>query len=122
MSNDDPDTVPLRDYLAKCFELVNTKLDSTEKATNLARENLEQRLEGLNEWRQQSKDRERDFLPRSEYHLHHDQVCQDVRELRESRAELAGKASQKSVTLTLILTATALFLSAVGIILGLFHH
>ena len=125
MSNDDPDNVPLEKYLDKRLDalesLMVTRFDAADKATVLFQIALEARLEGLNEWRQQSKDRERDFMPRSEYQLHHDQVCSDVRELRESRAELEGKASQKSVNLAVILTVFALFLSALGVILALFH-
>ena len=119
MSDDEPDTVPLRDYLDAKFETIKAMLDKADEATRLARENLEVRLESLNEWRQQSKDRERDFLARTEFDVRHEKVCEDVRSLRESRAELAGKASQKSVTLVTVLTVVGLLLSAIAIIVAL---
>ena len=119
MSHDPQMTVPLRDYLDAKFETIEAMLDKADEATKLARENLEVRLESLNEWRQQSKDRERDFLARTEFDVRHEKVCEDVRSLRESRAELAGKASQKSVTLVTVLTVVGLLLSAIAIIVAL---
>ena len=122
--------VPLRDYLEHQIQAVGnkveaservvlSKLDAMEVATTLSRENLEQRLDAMNEWRQQSKDREREFLSRAEYAAYHDRVVDDVRSLRESRAEISGKASQKSVNITQGIALAALAGTLINVALRL---
>lgn len=118
--NDEPDTVSLEKYVDKRFDalekILTVRFEAEDRATLLFQRGLETRLEHLNEWRQQSKERERDFMPRCEYDAHHDQVVEDIRGLRESRAELTGKASQRSVNLAIALSVV------VPVVVGLLVH
>jgi hypothetical protein len=57
----------------------------------------------MNEFRAQLKDQASTFIPRVEYETHYDQVCDDVKDLRESRAELKGKADQSSVNIAYLI-------------------
>lgn len=125
-------TVTLREYL-------DNQIDNIKDATKIALTTLERRLEGLNEWRLESKDRQVNFptrmeidaqiktiqsqldqlktqsvdLPtRNEVAVQFDRINADLRDLLKSRDNLAGKASQNSVTITLII-------SIVGIIIGI---
>jgi hypothetical protein len=98
-------SVSLRDY-------VDTRFDGIEKAISLARENLETRLEGLNEWRQQSKDREAAYTTRSELNL----VCDKIRTLELSKATLEGKASQTSVFIAYGFSIAAIIIGIVGLV------
>jgi len=115
--------VPLREHVDirvnSLEKLLEAQFAAIEKATALYQRTLDVRLEGLNEWRQQSKDREREFLPREEYRVSHDRVVEDVRSLRESRAEISGKASQKSVNITQGIALAALAGTLINVALRL---
>ena len=126
--SDEPDAVPLRDYLEARLQAVSekvadservilAKLEAIDKATVLSRDMLNVRLEGLNEWRQQSKDREIQFLPRQEFEAQHAGIRTDIRDLQKSRDQLDGKASQKSVNVAMLLGGVAAAASIISIAL-----
>jgi hypothetical protein len=93
------------------------RLDALEKATTLAASQLDNRLEGMNEFRAALRDQCATFLSKVEYEAHHGQVVKDVRELRESRAMLAGKADQKSVNVVMVISLIALATAVFQIVL-----
>jgi len=109
MPPDEP-TVPLREFISE-------KFSALEKSTELSRQAMEKRLDSMNEFRQQLKDQADRLLPRAEYTLQHDRVLEDVRGLRESRAELAGKANQTAVNIALVIALVGLALAVIGLIL-----
>ena len=88
------------------------KLKSSENALQLARESMEHRLDGMNEFRETLRDQASKFVTKAE----HDFVVKDIRELRESRAELAGKANMQSVIWAYIISATGILIGIVALL------
>jgi predicted phage gp36 major capsid-like protein len=74
-------------------ELAEQRFRAIEVSTKEAKGDMSQRLESMNEFRTQLKEQASHFITRIEY----DKMIEDIRELRESRAELSGKASVASV-------------------------
>ena len=96
--------VTLRDY-------IDTRLSAIDKEKEVAYRAMEKRLDGMNEFHDTLKDQSSTFLTKNEYCNFKDSVEKDLRMLRESRAELAGKASQLSVNITLLIAVIGLILS-----------
>jgi hypothetical protein len=70
-----------------------TKVESVDRATELAASALKERLAALNEVRQMAQDRDLNFVTKGEFNA---QVL-NIEQLRLSEAKLAGKADQVSV-------------------------
>jgi hypothetical protein len=133
------DGVSLRDY-------VDSRLAAIEKATTVAYDSMNKRLETMNEFRQSMQDMRGETVTRSEFSQMRERLtlyasCAEVdslrdrveqmRQVRESqikaledeiqslsefRAELRGKASQQSVLIALGVSAVGVFLSIISII------
>jgi hypothetical protein len=103
-------------------KLFNFRLEAVEKATRLAAASLDKRLDGMNEIREQLNQQADSFLPRSEYSFGHTRIEQDIRELRESKAKLEGKADQSSVNLALLVGIMGLLCSIVSIVISFIHY
>jgi hypothetical protein len=131
--------VTLRDY-------IEAKLDGIAKSTEVALAVLDKRFDAINEIRGAMKDQMANFptrievqssvsqyrcndldelkkmsgkyISRDEHNIMMNRMESDVRMLRESRAELAGKASQLYVNITLAISIIGLAIS----ILGLLRH
>jgi predicted nucleic acid-binding Zn-ribbon protein len=103
---------------------LEVEVTSIREAIKIAKDTVDTRLEGMNEFRNQLKDQASTFIPRSEYLTHYGALIQrldmqdiDIRGLRESRAELKGKASQNSVTISYIIGVASLMLALVSLVL-----
>jgi hypothetical protein len=96
-------------------ELTDVKIKALEVATSLAKANLELRLESMNEWRQQSKDREELFARRDTVRSIEERVGQ----LEISKAVVDGKASQFSVNMAYVISAIGILLGVASLILRL---
>ena len=96
-------------------EHVESRLVALEKATDLAARTLEKRLEGMNEFREALKNQTSLFVTRTEIDIQLSKINDDIRELRESKAMLEGKASQLYVTITLVVALLGLIIGVVGI-------
>lgn len=107
------------------------RIEDLEKATIVAKEAMEQRLEQMNEWRNQLEMNEQTYLPRLEYLALHskiegdlqkaiDSFDADIRMLRESKALLEGKASQSSVNTAMLISVGGLLISFLTLLLNLF--
>jgi hypothetical protein len=101
--------VSLRDYL-------DTRLDAAERAIVDAKVAMDYRLGLMNEFRASLNDMAKNALTRAEYQLHHERVIEDIRSLRESRAELAGKASTKSVLFAGAIATMGVLLSVISLV------
>ena len=101
------DTVSLKGYFDR-------RLEDMDRATELSRESIDARLVAMNEFRDALKDQTKQYITRPE----HDALCSLVAELRESRAELRGMASQKSVTAAFIFSIFSAALGALGVALA----
>jgi len=84
-----------------------------ETALELATKNLEIRLDKLNELREIVTQRETHYTTKGEMAIRLERIDEDIRGLRESRAELEGKASMMSVLFAYLLGLVALVMSLI---------
>jgi len=114
--------VTLKEYIdSNIFtlkEYLNVQIEALKHATLIAKESMEKRLDGMNEFRDQLKDQATSFIPRVEYKESIYSLQKQVDDLKQSRDILAGKASQSSVNIAYILTAISLLLSVFSFILN----
>lgn len=130
--------VTLRDYIDKCFELHDTSQRerdvARDRAIDTAYENLNRRQDASNEIRESLRDVSNNavtinafdaFKQRLEDDLKY--IRDDIRVLRESKAEEAGKATQESVNkvsdkaiLGLLIGGGGLFFAVLSLILRFF--
>jgi ABC-type antimicrobial peptide transport system permease subunit len=108
----------LKEYTESRFEAykvyTESRLVSLEKATSIAASNMEKRLEGMNEFRDQLRDQTGTFITRIEIESQIKKIEEDIKVLRESKANLEGKASQQSVYI-------AYLIALIGIIIGVIN-
>ena len=78
---------------------------------------LDHRLNSMNEIRQALTDLSGTMFTRNEHDVYSTSVEKDLRALRESRAELSGKASQRTAGVGLLLAVAAVVISALDLIL-----
>jgi predicted Zn-dependent peptidase len=100
-------------------EFFEVRILALEKATTLAANNMEKRLESMNEFRSQLKDQAATFMSRAEFDSVIQMLKADINLLKESKALLQGAASQKSVTVSFIFSVIATFFGLVGLLLSL---
>ena len=89
------------------------RLESIDKATEVAKISMEKRLEGMNEFRDALKDAQTSYVTKRE----HDLITSDIRELRDSKFKLEGKADQKSVNIALLVSLIGLFVSVLSFLI-----
>lgn len=97
--------VSWRDY-------VDMRIAALEQATVLAAGEMRERLAGMNEFRETLRDQATRFVTRTELEV----LERDIRDLQKSRDVLAGKASQQSVNVALVISALGLILGVLGLI------
>ena len=102
-------------------EYVDTRLEANEQAVELARDMMTARLETMNQIREQLRDQAGTFIPRSEFAIMCKKIDDDIRFLRESRAELAGKASQEDVNRSTAIAVIGLILGILGLAISFLH-
>lgn len=116
------ETVSLREYVDVRFtstvDLFETKIESAEKAVGLASSTLSARLDLMNGFRAQLEDQAAGLFSRVEHETYMKAVDKDIRELREARAMLEGKASQSAVNFSTVIALLGVLLSAVALIHG----
>jgi len=99
------DGVALKEYLEKQLDsqaaLYDSRLAALEKATEVAAKVLGDRLAGMNEFREAMGDLSNRMVTRAELMVQLDKVDIQLKDLRKSRDESAGKASQTSVIIDL---------------------
>ena len=132
--SDGADEVPLRDHvesrLVDLEKLVTTNFKAHEREHELMevlraadKVALEKHLGWLNEMRGALKDeraeRERTFS-RVEHEAYAKGVEIDLRVLRESRAEMQGKANQSNLNVTFFIAVVGCIVAAVNLILRMF--
>ncbi len=88
-------------------EYFEEKIRAIENTTSRDREVLESRLEGMNEFRDALKEQASHFVTMTQ----HETVLEDVRGLRESRAEMQGKANMIHVFVAYALCIVAILIS-----------
>lgn len=102
--------------LVKYFDM---RIDNIQDSTKLALASANERLNGMNEFRDTLKDQQNTFATRKEVEREVERFEQDIKMLTASKNLLEGKASQKSVTIAYIISFVSLLLSVLSTILGL---
>ena len=108
--------LPRTEYAAQ-IERISTDvkmLRETKSALDVSAAMMEKRLESMNEFRSALKDQASTFMPRAEYDAQMKSVDTDLRVLRESKAELAGKSSQLATNIATAIAVIGLVISLVG--------
>ena len=105
----------IKEKIRRVSEKAKLRYESIVVSTNLARENMERRLEGMNEFRQALKDSNDSFITRQEWQIQITKMEEDIRMLREAKANTEGKASMTSVYVSYIIAAIALIISIIRI-------
>jgi hypothetical protein len=95
------------------------KLIASEKALNVANESMQSRLATMNEFRDQLKDQAARFVTRDELMLLIKPICEDIQDLRESRAMLEGKANQSSVNKVMLVAIIGLGISFLNTVISI---
>ncbi len=121
------EVVTLKQYIDTKVESVSklyeTKVEAIEKATELAANQMNSRLEGMNEFRDALKDQNANFISRNEYETqlktieknHNDRIS--ILELHRERMQ--GKADQSSVNIAQIMSLLALLIGIAGLIVAI---
>jgi hypothetical protein len=107
-------------------EYVDKGLEAIEKATSLVAANMEKRFDSVNEFRGQLKDQANNLATKVEVEQKFVRVDdrfklidKTITELQLSKAILEGKASQKTVTITMIISIIGSLMGFIGIILSI---
>jgi hypothetical protein len=106
------DIVSLRDYIESRLDAIRSTMQATDKT-------VEARLLAMNELREQINAERGHYLPRSEHEAIHKSLDEDIRSLRESRSELAGKASMAQLYATWIFASVGLVISLLSLLKNL---
>ncbi len=125
MIDKDGNGVTIRDYLDFRVNAIDEKvrlaLTGVEAATALAAQGVDRRLEAMNEFRRALEDQTSRFVTRSELQAMLAPMGADLRVLRESKANLEGKASRMSVIMATAISVTALFIGLASLMFEVFR-
>jgi len=113
-----PDCAQCDKYWEAKFEVLRVKLEALREIRDLEKTSIDHRLSAMNEIRGALADQSTKMFTRSEHEAYIRSVDSDIRALRESRAEMSGKASQSSANIALILGIVGLLIG----IFAIFHH
>ena len=114
--------VTMKEYIDHRFdelkEYMNVRFNHIDVATKLAQENLNLRLEGMNEFRNSMKDQASSFITRAEHNIIISKLDASLSQLREDSAMARGAASQTSVIFAYILTMLAIGIGVAGLVIN----
>lgn len=96
--------------------LAEQRFDAMDKALHVATQQMDKRLDGMNEFRESLRDQAAQMVTRTECSILHKKIDEDLRILRESKAMLEGKASQLSVNITLAIAIVGSIVSVVALL------
>ena len=125
-----PDGVALKEHLETRLESlqkhIEAQLHSIDRATCLALQTMDKRLEGMNEFREALKDTTARLATREELAMQAtrnreivERLDADINELKQYRASMEGKASQTSVNAATALSVAGLILALISLALKL---
>lgn len=92
------------------------KFNAINEASILASENMKTRLDNMNEFRESLKDQTNEYMPRAEFNIIIAKYEADIRMLRESNAEMKGKASNQSVMFAGLIAVAGIIIGVVGLL------
>ena len=116
------DYVTLRDYFESKINLlqneVKIRIDALKEATDIAKSAMDERLARMNEFRDTLKDQNATFITKSEFLAYQDRISSQfkdndkaIADLRTSRDEARGKASQNQVLIAYVFAIVSIVLS-----------
>jgi uncharacterized Ntn-hydrolase superfamily protein len=105
----------LRCHVDDLERLVNEQVIALDKATVIAKDNMERRLDSMNEFREALRDTQARFLTSQEFDNAHAQVMTDIKMLREEKARMEGKASQSQVLGTAAISIVGLVIGVISL-------
>ena len=118
-----PDGVALKEHLETRLDAlqkhIEAQLHSVDRATVLALQTMDKRLEGMNEFREALKDTTARLATREELALQVGRLKSDIDELKHYRATMEGKASQSSVNAATVLSVVGLIVALISLALKL---
>lgn len=119
--NNNNKNITLKEYFDTRFNelrnYIDIKFNAMDKASCLAQENLNTRLEHLNEFRDSLKDQTANYVTLAEYNSTKIQRDSDIRMLREANAEMKGKASQQSVIAAYVIAIVGIIIGVIGLLM-----
>jgi hypothetical protein len=114
-------SISLKEYFDTRFEdfknYFDVKFQNIEKATMLAQENLNTRLESMNEFRSSMKDQTQQYITKAEHATFITKVDSDIRYLRENAATVKGKASQQAFYVAVMIGIISIIISIASLII-----
>ena len=117
------DSVTLKEYFETRLNGVEDKLELNLKLNQIALDKasteLNTRLENMNQFRAQMNRQESTYLTKENYESRHQTLINDINSLKETRAELKGRASQQSVYIAYIIAIIGIVLSMYDIVRGI---
>ena len=96
-------------------EIFNVKISSIEKAIELAHEEMERRLQGMNEFREQLNNQAHEFITRKEMDI----IKAKISELKEFKATLEGKADHRAVSIAYIISFLGIIIGVIAVVISL---
>ncbi len=114
------DSVSLKEYFdarLKALEMhIDLRIDALKEATTLAKASVDDRLVGMNEFRESLKDQSLSFARKSECSLAMERVDSDIRSLRESRSESKGGTDQTKLVILMLISFLGLAISLINLL------
>jgi hypothetical protein len=111
-------SVSLREYFERILverdNVLEQRYRDQQTAIQTALTAMDKRLDGMNEFRATLQDQSAKQLTKAEFQMFKDKVDEDIRILRESKAELSGMATQASVNDAYFRANISLIISIVG--------
>ena len=106
------DVVSLKEHL-------EVRITALEKATQVAKTEMDRRLEGMNEFRSQLDKQTRTFVDKEYFNHCNESLDRRIKDLEVHKGKMEGKADQSSLQTTTVLAIAALALSTFGLIVRL---
>lgn len=111
--------ISLREYVdlqvAHIDQVMALGKAAAEASIGVYREDLDRRLDAMNELRDQINTERNRYVTRDAFEAHATSVAKDLRDVQQFMARSEGKASQNSVMIALALSIIGLALAAVGL-------
>jgi hypothetical protein len=121
LSDQKKETISMCEYFATQIdslkEYIDLRFNSIETSTKLAQDNINTRLESMNEFRMSLKDQSSTFITRVEHEAMMAKYDADIRVLREIAATNSGKASMNSVYMGYAIALVGILMGVAGLIL-----
>jgi hypothetical protein len=112
-ANEKTELVSLKEYIEVRLLAIEKTMEATDKSMAL-------RLESMNELRDQIAHERGQYLLRTEHEAIHKALDADIRTLRESRAEISGKASITGLYFTALCVVASLLIAVAALVRSFF--